>query len=139
MTEIEIVFPNKEIYFLPHTIDSDEDLKSSFQKLFGCLEASKAKCVVYFYCSDRPVSCVNGSTTILYIGKTKGSIKGRYYRYSAKLSNGKNGDFYKNVINYYGGLKIGYFFAENPREEEKKAFSRFRKIYKQNPPKSKRG
>ena len=139
MNELEDVFPKKEIYFLPHTIDNDEDLKLSFQRLLGSSEASKAKSVVYFYCSEKPFPCEGGATTILYIGKTKGSIKGRYYQYASKLANGKNGDFYKNVIRNYGGVKIGYFFTENPRDEEKKSFSRFRNIYKQNPPKSKRG
>ncbi|WP_412501762.1 hypothetical protein [Shewanella chilikensis] len=139
MNEFENVFPDKEIHFLPYAIDSDEDLTCSFQRLLGSSEASKARSVVYFYCSDKPVPCVNGATTILYIGKTKGSIKGRYYKYARKLARGENGDFYKDVIRNYGGVRVGYFFAENPRDEEKKSFSRFRNIYKKNPPKSKRG
>ncbi len=138
MTEFDKIFPEREIHFLPNVIKNDEDLSLSFKSLLGSEESSKAKSVVYFYCSEIPVPCVGGATTVLYIGKTKGSIKSRYYKYSEKLSKGKNGVFYRNIINHYGGLKMGYFFTKDPRKEEKEAFSRFRRIYKQNPPKSKR-
>jgi len=139
MKDLDIIFPEKEIHFLPHTLANPEQLHDSFKELLGSDEANSAKGVVYFYCSEQPYCYKNGESHVLYIGKTKGSIKGRYLRYAGKLSNGRNGDFYRNIINNYGGVKLGYFFSDNPRADEKVSFSLFRKTYDKNPIKSKRG
>lgn len=137
-SEIEEVF-GKALTILPDSLSSPENLTEQFQAMLGSDEAGQAKGVVYCYISESPMTTKNGETHIVYLGKTKGSIKGRYFQYARKLATGKNGEFYGSVIKRYGGVKMGYIFSDTPRDEEKACFARYRKLHGQMPPKSKRG
>lgn len=136
--EIKQVF-GEDLTILPNGLSSSDDLTSQFKAMLGSAEAGLHRGVVYCYLSDKPVKTKNGETCILYLGKTKSSIKQRYFRYSDKLSSGKNAEFYQQVINNYGGVKMGFISSDSPREDEKACFSRYRKLHGQMPPKSKRG
>ncbi|MEF1175253.1 hypothetical protein [Vibrio sinaloensis] len=127
------------IKMLPKIITEVNELESEFKELFGSAEASIAKSVIYFFRSVRPVPRLRGESDILYIGKTKQSIKGRYFHYARHLATGSSGCFYRYIIKNYGGLRLGYIVVDNPNEMEKYYFNEYRSVYLENPPKSKVG
>ncbi|MGF1841608.1 MULTISPECIES: hypothetical protein [Vibrio] len=127
------------IKMLPNIITETSDLESQFKDLFGSSEASNAKSVIYFFRSVRPVPRLRGESDILYIGKTKQSIKGRYLQYAKHLATGSSGCFYRYIIDNYGGLRLGFVIVDNPNEMEKYYFKEYRAAYLENPPKSKVG
>ena len=126
------------LVILSQEITSTEDLTSGFQELFNSPEA-KVKGVVYFFMSKKPVPRVFGESNILYIGKTKQTIRQRYFQYSSHLATGKNEQFYKHIIKYYGGLQMGYICSDEPREKENELFKEYYEEYLEFPPKSKVG
>ncbi|EGR7978121.1 hypothetical protein M2H39_21625 [Vibrio vulnificus] len=129
----------EDIKMLPKIITESNNLESEFRELFGSPEASDAKSVVYFFRSVDPVPRLKGTSDILYIGKTKQSLKARYYQYAKHLANGASGCFYSYIINNYGGLRLGYISVDNPNEMEKCYFKEYRATYLETPPKSKVG
>ncbi|MEE4243961.1 MAG: hypothetical protein V2I33_01040 [Kangiellaceae bacterium] len=135
MTEIF----QKDIIMLPDELTDSARLTEQFSAMLGSSHAAKDRGIVYFYLSKEPVTTEKGHTNILYIGKTKGSIKSRYFQYAKKLSSGRNKDFYSNIIDNYGGVSMGYVVSELPRKDEKRYFVEYRRRHGQNPPKSKRG
>lgn len=137
-SEIEEVF-GKALSILPGSLSSTQNLTEQFQIMLGSGEAMQAKSVVYCYLSELPLQTKNSQTNIVYLGKTKGSIKGRYYQYARKLATGKNGEFYGEMIERYGGINMGYIISDAPRHEERACFARYRQLHGQMPPKSKRG
>lgn len=136
--EIIQVF-GKSLTILPNQLTSTDGLSEQFKAMLGSSEAGEVRGVVYCYLSETPIKTKNGETNILYMGKTKSSIRGRYLQYAGKLSTGKNGEFYKRVIKYHGGIKMGFIRSVAPREDERACFARYRKLHAQMPPKSKRG
>lgn len=136
--EINEVF-RSELKILPKKLTSVHDLASQFKAMLGSEEAGLDKGVVYCYLSTEPVKTKKSKTRILYLGKTKDSIKQRYFHLAHKLSSGNNADFYSYMIEKHGDIKMGYICSNAPETEEKACFSRYRKLHGQMPPKSKRG
>ncbi|WP_415904904.1 hypothetical protein ACMXYW_01055 [Neptuniibacter sp. QD48_55] len=128
-----------KIVMLPKIISSTENLAEEFKELFGSSEAKRAKGVVYFFMSEKPVPRVSGASNILYIGKTKQSIKQRYHQYSKNLASSRSGEFYRHIIDNYGGIKMGYIKVDNPKETESEYFNEYRATHLEFPPKSKVG
>lgn len=128
-----------EIQILPKTIVSSDDLEEGFRELFGSAKARKAKGVVYFFMSEKPIPRVRGESKILYIGKTKQSISARYLRYSNKLAQKRSGAFYRHILNNYGGISLGYLEVDNPKETESMYFKKYCDTHLEYPPKSKVG
>ncbi|OBT30678.1 hypothetical protein [Vibrio splendidus] len=128
-----------DIKMLSKVITDANELESEFKELLGSSEASNAKSVIYFFRSIKPVPRLRGESDILYIGKTKQSIKGRYFQYARHLATGSSGCFYRYIINNFGGLRLGYIVVDNPNEMEKYYFKEYRSTYLENPPKSKMG
>ncbi|MFM2589661.1 hypothetical protein [Vibrio sp. TBV020] len=129
----------ENIKMIPKVITDTDDLESEFRELFGLPESANAKSVVYFFCSVNPVPRLRGQSEILYIGKTKQSLKARYFQYSKHLASGSSGCFYRYIINNYGGLRLGYISTDKPDAMEKQYFKEYRASYLENPPKSKVG
>jgi CRISPR/Cas system-associated protein Cas5 (RAMP superfamily) len=127
------------IVMLSKTIRTTDDLTNEFKELFNSPEAKEGKSIVYFFMSEKPISRVCGQSNILYIGKTKNTIRTRYFQHSENLASKKNGTFYKHIIENYGGLKMGYVLTETPRETENKFFNEYYKTHLEYPPKSKVG
>ncbi|MGL1077529.1 hypothetical protein ACSTLI_08045 [Vibrio parahaemolyticus] len=128
-----------EIIMLPKVITSSYDLAGSFKELFGSDEAKKAKGVVYFFRSQKPIPRVRGESDILYIGKTKQTIHQRYFRYSDKLASKRSGDFYRYIIDNFGGISLGYIKVDDPKQSEKSYFKQYYNSFLEFPPKSKVG
>jgi len=126
------------LVMLSHEITTTDDLTNGFKELFNSPEA-KLKGVVYFFMSKEPIPRVIGESKILYIGKTKQTIRQRYFQYASHLATGKNGQFYKHIIKHYGGLQMRYICADEPREKENALFKEYYEIYLEFPPKSKVG
>ena len=127
------------IKMLSKVITKTDDLANEFKELFNSPEAKEGKGIVYFFMSEKPIPRVSGESNILYIGKTKNTIRTRYFQHSESLASKKNGIFYKYIIENYGGLKMGYVVTETPRETENELFNEYYKTYLEYPPKSKVG
>lgn len=126
------------ITILSKTITSSDSLADEFIELFSTPEAN-VKGVVYFFMSVEPIPRARGESNILYIGKTKQSITARYSRYAKKLASGKSGNFYRHIIESYGGIKMGYIKSDTPRKTENEYFNRYCEAHLEFPPKSKVG
>lgn len=87
----------------------DELSGSSFEKVYGSAEASKAKGIIYFFISSEPVPRLRGESRILYVGQTKTSFKSRYFRY-ANLHATSNANSLKfgEIIKSYGPIEIAF-------------------------------
>lgn len=126
------------ITMLSKAITSADNLAEEFRELFNSPEA-KIKGVVYFFMSEHPISRVCGESNILYIGKTKQSIRARYLRYSDKLASNRSGKFYRHIVENYGGIKMGYLMTDTLRETESEYFKKYCDAHLEFPPKSKVG
>lgn len=83
--------------------------KESFELVYGSMEASKAKNVIYFFISAKPVPRLNGSSCILYIGQTKNSFKTRYFKWAHHHTTTKANTLkFKTIIENYGPIEIAY-------------------------------
>jgi len=87
----------------------DELSKSAFEKVYGSEEAAKAKGIIYFLLSSKPVPRLLGESRILYIGQTKTSFKSRYFRYASlhATSNANSLKFFE-IIKNYGPIEIAF-------------------------------
>jgi hypothetical protein len=87
----------------------DELSKSAFEKVYGSEKAAKAKGIVYFLLSSKPVPRLRGESRILYIGQTKASFKSRYFRYAnLHATSDANSLKYKEIIKNYGPIEIAF-------------------------------
>ncbi len=127
------------IILLPKKITTTNNLTAEFQELLNTSEAKSYKRIVYFFLSEKPISRVKGESNILYIGKTTESLNKRYFRYAKNLASNRSGEFYKHIINSYGGLSLGLITAENPKNIEAMYFKKYYDCYLEYPPKSKVG
>ncbi|WP_223455727.1 MULTISPECIES: hypothetical protein [unclassified Pseudomonas] len=127
------------LQYLPHKISCSKSIENEFKIAFSSEESKRAKGIVYFFLSEKPIPRVSGESRILYIGKTSTSLHSRYYRHSRALSSNKNGAFYSHIIEKYGPITFGYFFSEDPRIDEHKYFSEYYERHLEHPPKSKVG
>ena len=128
---------DNKMNILLEKITSSENLEDQFKRVFGSDDARKDKGVVYFFMSGTPVLRVKGESNILYIGKTKNTLRSRYLQHAGKLSSGLSGEFYKNIIDNYGGISIGYLTSSTPAEDEAKHFKEYHSTHLEFPPKSK--
>ncbi|WP_434950576.1 hypothetical protein ACRWQL_13850 [Shewanella sp. HL-SH4] len=128
-----------EIIMLPKVITSAEDLVNEFKELLGSYEAKQDKGVVYFFRSQEPIPRVKGQSDILYIGKTDQTLNRRYFKYAAKLASNRSGNFYKYIINNFGGISLGYIKTDNPKVTEAHYFKEYYDNFLEYPPKSKVG
>ena len=128
-----------KIIMLHKIIKSSTNLTDEFKELFGSDEAKQAKNVVYFFKSQKPIPRVKDKSDILYIGKTNQSLHKRYYRYSKKLASNRNGNFYRYIIENFGGLSIGYIKVDDPKSSEAEYFKKYYDSFLEYPPKSKVG
>jgi len=126
------------LIMLSKEITNTDDLTKEFKELFNSPEA-RVQGIVYFFMSKEPIPRVLGKSNVLYIGKTKQTIRQRYLQYSNHLATGQNKLFYKHIIEHYGGLRMGYICADEPREKENKLFKEYYETYLEFPPKSKVG
>lgn len=129
----------ENIRMLPKVITDYRDLEEEFRELFDSAEARSAIGVTYIFRSILPIPRIRGYSDILYIGKTKQSLRNRYFRYSETLALGENKRFYQHIIDNFGGIRLGYFIADDPRALEVSLFNEYRSIHLENPPKSKVG
>lgn len=82
---------------------------SAFQRVYGSREAAKAKGIIYFLLSSKPVPRLRGESRILYIGQTKTSFKARYFRYaSLHATSNANSLKFGEIINRYGPIEIAF-------------------------------
>jgi hypothetical protein len=139
MNKNDQILSKARIYIKEFEVSDPENIEKAFKALFASKEAEEAKSVVYFYEASSSIPCKIGASPILYIGKTKSNLKKRYLPYVKKISNGKNGEYYKDMVKSHGPIKLSYFTSKNPRADEAQCFREFRKKYGQNPDKSKRG
>lgn len=87
----------------------DELSKSAFERVYGSEEAAKAKGIVYFLLSEKPVPRLRGESRILYIGQTKSSFKSRYFRYAnLHATSDANSLKYAEIIKNYGPIEIAF-------------------------------
>jgi hypothetical protein len=128
-----------DIIMLPKIITSSENLINEFKELLSSDEAKEDKGVVYFFISQKPIPRVKGQSNILYIGKTNKTLNQRYFRYATKLASNRSGDFYKYIINNFGGVSLGYIKTANPKATEAHYFKEYRDFFLEYPPKSKVG
>lgn len=124
---------------LPRKIVSSSGLAEEFKSVFNSDEAKLHKNIVYFFMTEKPIPRVKGESNILYIGKTKQSLRQRYLRYSNKLASNRNGVFYKHIIDNFGAISIGYLITDNPKDLESKFFKDYCDKFLEYPPKSKVG
>lgn len=83
--------------------------KESFELVYGSVEASKAKNIIYFFISEKPVPRLYGSSCVLYIGQTKNSFKSRYFKWASHHTTTKANTLkYKTIIENYGSIEIAY-------------------------------
>ena len=127
------------IKMISKNITSIDNLASEFKELFGSEEAKKDSGIVYFFLSKNPIPRVRGESNILYIGKTNQSLNKRYFRYSDKLASNRSGDFYKYIIEEFGGISIGYLSTDKPKALEAEYFKEYCDLHLEYPPKSKVG
>ena len=79
----------------------------AFQAVYGSLEASRAKGVLYLFLAARPIPRLVGESRIIYIGQTKGSFKGRYFKYSNLHASSKANKLkFEAMVNSYGPITI---------------------------------
>lgn len=92
---------------LPGKIDSLS--KEAFESVYGSLAASKARNIIYFFISAKPVPRLHGFSNILYIGQTRHSFKVRYLKYAGfHASSTANSLKFKTIIEKYGPIEIAY-------------------------------
>ena len=127
------------IIMLPKIITSSENLAEEFKELLSSVEAKKEKGIVYFFKSQKAIPRVKGQSDILYIGKTDQTLNRRYFKYASKLASNRSGDFYKYIINNFGGLSLGYIKTDTPKADENRYFKEYCKNFLEYPPKSKVG
>ncbi len=79
----------------------------SFQSVYGSIEASKAKGIVYIYMTEKPIPRLVGKSRVLYIGKTDTSFKKRRSP-DAKLhaTSKANKLKYSAVLSEYGPVSV---------------------------------
>jgi len=130
-----------EMQFLPGEINSTSglDLATQFHAVFGSAAARQAKNVVYFFVAELPVPRMLGSSRVLYIGKTEGSLHQRYFRYAKHLATNRSGRFYQHVIKNFGAIRIAYVNSTAPGVDERTYFKRYIETHLEYPPKSKVG
>ena len=87
----------------------DELSRSSFEKVYGSAEASKAKGIIYFFISSKPVPRLRGESRILYVGQTTSSFKSRYFRYAnLHATSNANSLKFHEIIESYGPIEIAF-------------------------------
>ena len=96
----------EELIMLPKIITTTENLVDEFKELLGSDEAKQDKKIVYFFKSQQPIPRVKGQSDILYIGKTVQTLNKRYFKYAEKLASNRSGNFYKYIINNFGGFLL---------------------------------
>lgn len=79
----------------------------SFHSVYGSIEASKAKGIVYIYMTEKPIPRLVGESRVLYIGKTDTSFKKRRSP-DAKLhaTSKANKLKYSAVLSEYGPISV---------------------------------
>tara|TARA_R110000868_G_scaffold95941_5_gene263831 strand:+ start:7717 stop:8178 length:462 start_codon:yes stop_codon:yes gene_type:complete len=79
----------------------------AFQAVYGSIEASEARGVLYVFLSTEPIPRVAGESRIIYIGQTKGSFKHRYYKHASLQASSKaNRLKFEAIISRYGPITI---------------------------------
>ena len=126
------------IRMLSKEIITSENLGKELLELFNSPEAN-VNGVVYFFMSKLPIPRVIGESRILYIGRTQQTIKRRYSKYSQTLASNRSGEFYKRIIENYGGITMGYVVSSTPVQTEREYFLKYRDTFYEHPPKSKVG
>lgn len=92
---------------LPGKIESVT--KEAFESVYGSIDASNAKNIIYFFIAEKPVPRLNGESRILYIGQTKNSFKTRYHKLASLHTTTKaNVQKFKAIIEHYGSIEIVY-------------------------------
>jgi hypothetical protein len=127
------------IIMLPKIITSSENLIEEFKELFSSDEAKQDKGIVYFFKSQKAIPRVKGESDILYIGKTKQTLNSRYLTHATKLATNRSGNFYKYIIENFGGISLGYIRTDTPKITESLYFKEYCNNFLEYPPKSKVG
>ena len=123
--------------YLPDSIKSHT--LQQFRQVFSSQEARDAKNVLYVFVCEKKIPRVKGKSNIIYIGKTKQTLRKRYMQYVVAFYSGENSPLYRYIITHYGGIEIAYKpfgTAESLKQAETELLNDYYKLYKEYPPRN---
>lgn len=85
-----------------------EDFVEQFKMLFSTEKACNQKGIIYIWSSKNKIPRVKGKSSILYIGKTKTSLKERHYQYASIEGDSYNWPRYQYIIEEYGPITVSF-------------------------------
>jgi len=125
---------------LPDSIqdyESKEGFINEFKRLFSSEEARDAFSVLYIFVCEEEIPRVKSESSVVYIGKTEETLRGRYLKYADKFISPFNWPFYSYILEHYGAIRIAYlpFYTKQKLEQaEEDLLSDYYKLYKENTP-----
>jgi predicted ATP-dependent endonuclease of OLD family len=105
---------------LQDEIVKEKAFEEQFHSLFTSEDASKAINVVYVWRTEKPIPRLRGESDIIYIGKTKNSLRQRHARYASVEGSGLNLKRYEFILKTYGSIWVEYLDYPNTVDVHKK-------------------
>lgn len=122
---------------LPDSIKSHT--LQQFKQVFSSQEAKDAKNVLYAFVCEKKIPRVNSESNIIYIGKTKQTLRNRYMKYAEAFCSGENSTLYNFIIAHYGSIEIAYKHfgtVQSLKRAEAELLNDYYKLHKEYPPKN---
>jgi len=131
---------------LPGRIESHNSNKNflrEFQQLFGSQEARDTSSVLYAFFCEKKIPRVKGESNVIYIGKTKQSLRWRYLSYAKRwYCSPYNWVCFSHVIEHYGPVGLAYLVIDDVqslKEAELDLLKDYYELHLERPPKNARG
>ena len=109
-------------------VETGQEFADQFRRMFTSKDASAAVNVVYTWRTGDSIPRLRGKSDIIYIGKTKSSLRQRHGRYAAVEGSDLNWKRYEHILKTYGPIWVEYKnVAKNVdlREEEKRVLREY--------------
>lgn len=123
--------------------NSNENFLREFKQLFGSQEAKNTGSVLYAFFCEKKIPRVKGDSNVIYIGKTKQLLEGRYW---CSWTEGRWSDaareFFNYVIKHYGPVRLAYLVineAQSLKEAESDLLKNYYELHMELPPKNAQG
>lgn len=113
-----------------------KDFENQFKELLKSPEARQFNTgIVYWWKTERPMPRLIGESNILYIGRCKTSLRGRYYN-DKSFKNEKEffETSYQYIIKQYGQIAIEIRESADPRYDEWCELDKYKKMHIDRPP-----
>jgi hypothetical protein len=125
---------------LPGNIQSHKSKKDylrEFRQVFSSQEAKNASNVVYVFVCEKKIPRVKSESSVVYIGKTKQTLKQRWLRYAKVFTSDFNLAFFSYILEHYGEIRIAYLpldTKEAIKQAETDLLKDYYKQYNEFPP-----